>query len=374
MKRVIISVNNDIETDQRIGRTAGSFMASGYDVCIVGRKLPGSSNYKPAAFRLRRFRILFSRGPLSYICFNIRLFFFLLVRKADILQSNDLDTLLPNYLAGRIKGISLLYDAHEYFTELPELVGRPFTKKIWKVVEGLLLPGIKYSYTVNQSIADLYKKEYSMGMAVIRNLPLLDNSDMNRKEDQHPGGKKIIIYQGVLNIGRRLDIMVEAMNYIEDALLIIAGDGPEISKLIDIIQANKLDDRVQLTGRLKPSDLRILTAQADLGLSIEENLGLNYYYALPNKLFDYIHALVPVLVSPFPEMKNLVENYNIGESMLSGEPARLGEQISRMLGDRSKVKEWKENLVLAREELCWQNEENKLIDIISKIESGEPMV
>jgi len=371
LKKIIISVNNDVVNDQRVLRTAGTLSREGYEIQIVGRWLKNTVLKPDDIFKVHRFRMLFHKGPFSYAFFNIRLFFFLLLRKSVLYFSNDLDTLPANYLVSKIKTIPLLYDSHEYFTEVPELIGRAKTRSIWLMIERAILPRLKYSCTVNHSIAKIYEKKYSISMGVIRNLPELNDSEIAAGNIPGSNGKKIIIYQGVLNKGRGLDHLIESMQFVPNALCLIVGNGPEYTRLSGLVRTFMLEEKVMLMGKISPLELKGITILADLGVSIEENMGLNYYYGLPNKIFDYIHAGVPVLASPFPEMKNLLDQYEVGETLISREPSEIGQQINSILGNTTKNHKWKKNLESARKELCWQNEEGKLIDLLSKIEKDQ---
>src|SRR5688500_271887 len=104
------------------------------------------------SYRTNRFRMFFEKGALFYAWFNVRLFWFLLFRSSDILVANDLDTLLPNYLVSKLKRKKLVYDSHEYFTEVPELISRPKVKAVWEHIERFIFPKLKYVSTVNHSI------------------------------------------------------------------------------------------------------------------------------------------------------------------------------------------------------------------------------
>ena len=88
--------------------------------------------------------------------------------------------------------------------------------------------------------------------------------------------------------------------FIDDLKCVIAGDGDIFNELNLRIRSKNLQDKIILLGKLPFTDLQRVTPFASMGVSIEENLGFNYYYALPNKVFDYIQAGVPVLVSRFP--------------------------------------------------------------------------
>ncbi len=367
MKKIIISVSNDIVTDQRVIKVAGTLSRNGYKLLILGRNLPQSPDYKNFQFPVHRFSLWFKKGPLFYFFLNIRLLFFILFRKADILLANDLDTLPANYWASKIKSIPLVYDSHEYFTEVPELAGRKSVQKIWLSMESFIVPKLNYFYTVNQSIANIYREKYNVEAKVIRNLPECSTKGQLKYDIPGINGRRIIIYQGALNMARGIDLAIQSMAYLEDVVLAIAGDGPERKELEKHAHFLNVENKVIFLGRILPAKLSSITRQACLGISFEQKQGLNYYYALPNKIFDYIHAEIPVLVSPFPEMEAIVEEYGVGEVLKSFEPENIAKQIDTMLNDDKKREYWKNNLKTASEELCWSLEEKKLLDIFNTI-------
>lgn len=331
-----------------------------FAVTLVGRKLKHSLPVE-RPYHTTRMTLLFTKGPLFYAEYNFRLFLLILFAKSDILLSNDLDSLTANYLAARFKRIPLVYDSHEYFTQVPELIDRPRVQKIWEWLEARMLPKIKYAYTVCDSIANIYHEKYGTDFKVVRNLPQAQPSTAIKTENN----TKIILYQGALNIGRGLEQAILAMKSIDGAKLIIAGDGDIKTNLKELVQQEKLERKVEFTGRLPLEKLNNLTVQADLGLSIEEDLGLNYRYTLPNKLFDYIQAQVPVLVTNLPEMAKIVNTYKVGEITDSLDPEFLSEKIRDALFSPDKRKIWMENLPVATKELVWENEEKVIQEIFN---------
>lgn len=363
-KKIIVSVTSDLVSDNRVHKVCTTLHNMGFDVMLVGRKLPASLPVEIRQYAVKRFSLLFHKGPQFYAAFNFRLFIFLLFSKFDILLSNDLDTLPANFIASKVKNKPLVYDSHEYFTEVPELINRPRVKKIWEWLEKKMVPSIKFAFTVCNSIAKIYEEKYGTPFKVVRNIPVA--AEITLKTEKDDKAEKIILYQGAVNIGRGLEQAILAMHYVENAKLIIAGDGDIKTKLEILVKKENLERKVEFTGRLSLGELAKLTPQADLGLSIEEDLGLNYRFALPNKLFDYIQAQVPVLITNLPEMAAIVNHYQIGEITESLEPQFLAGKITDALNNQEKRKVCKDNLSLAARELTWENEEKVVKEIFER--------
>jgi glycosyltransferase involved in cell wall biosynthesis len=359
-KRIIISVSSDLSTDQRVLKVARSCFSNGYDVLLVGRLLKNSQTLT-LPFQNKRLRLIFNHSALFYAEFNIRLFFLLLFSRADILLSNDTDTLPANFLAAKIHRRKLVFDAHELFPEVPELVYRPKVRHIWEKIEDMIFPQLKYSYTVCKSISDYYKNRYSIEMKVVRNVPYTNSSNKKKPEISYPD-KKIIIYQGALNTGRGLEWVLDAMPSVENGILVIIGDGDIRNQLVEQTRILKIEDKVVFLGKVSPDKLHEYTSSASIGLCLLEEKGLSYYYALPNRIFDYIQAGVPVLATRFPEISNIVDTYKTGILIDHYQPKYIAEVINNMLAFPFNTDHF-ENV---SKELCWENEENTLMKVINE--------
>ncbi len=361
LKKIIVSVTNDLATDQRVDKVCNSLKAEGFNVLLIGRKLKNSPKIK-RKYQTKRFKLLFNKGFLFYAEYSIRLFIFLFFRKKDILLANDLDTLPANYLICKLQNKRLVYDSHELFTEVPELINRPKTQKVWLIVEKSILPHLKNNYTVCDSIANYYKNKYNTTFSVIRNVPELQNNTDNKYTFPFKtANKKIIIYQGALNIGRGLELMIETTKHLENCIFVIVGTGDIEKELKKTVAKNKLNNKVKFLGRIPPNELKNITPKADLGISLEEDLGLNYHFALPNKIFDYIHAEIPILASNLPEMKQLVIQYKVGEIAENRTPKELAKQIKNILNKPKN--QFKKSLFKAKNNLNWQQESKKLLKL-----------
>lgn len=364
-KHVIIAVTNDLVTDQRVKRVAETLQQNGYSVSLVGRKLPYSLPVN-RPYHTHRFRLWFNKGALFYACYNMRLLWFLLWNRFDVVLANDLDTLPASFLACRLKRKPVVYDSHEYFTEVPELIDRKFQQNTWRLLERMMVPKIKHAYTVSEGIAKVYNELYNGNFKVIRNLPNYHSESGIKKATV-----SIIIYQGALNVGRGIELMIQSMQYVPDAELHIVGIGDIEEKLKQLVKNEGLQEKVRFLGRIDPKDLYKITSQASVGLSLEENRGLNYYFALPNKLFDYIQGRVPVIVSNLPEMRSIVENYRVGEVLLERTPEKLAGLVNKMIENSEKEQMYHEQLDKAARELNWQVEEKKLLKIFNPQQNTE---
>jgi len=370
-RRVIISVVSDLVTDQRVHRTALALHSKGLIVTLVGRQMRSSLQIPERPYQTKRFKLGFETGPLFYAFYNIRLFFFLLFSKADILVTNDLDTLLPNFIISRLKKSVLFYDSHEYFTEVPELVARPHIRNFWLSIEKFVFPKLKNVFTVNESIASIYTEKYKVPVSVVRNLPFRSVSkfsSVTRDGLGLPIDKKIFLFQGAgINIDRGAEEAIEAIAKTENAALLFIGGGDVLSLLKEKVKDMKIADKVFFLPKQPMEILYQYTSLADFGLTLDKDTNLNYRFSLPNKLFDYIQAGLPVLASDLPEVRKIIDQYKIGKIAPSTSVTDIAATMKQMISDDHQFVLWKENLKIAASELCWENEEKKLLQIFKDV-------
>jgi glycosyltransferase involved in cell wall biosynthesis len=367
-KRAIISVINDLVTDQRVDKTACVLVDLGFEVLMVGRKKTDSPRMPKRTYETIRMQLLWEKGPLFYAEYNIRLFFLLLSRSADLLVSNDLDTLLPNFIVHKLKRISIVYDSHEYFTATPELVDRPKVQRIWKWIEKTIVPRLKNCITVNASIANLFEQEYHVPFKIVRNIPRhRKNAEIiTRSALGLPENKKIVLLQGSgINVQRGAEEAVKAMQYLDNVLLLVVGSGDVLPVLKNMVNELSLNNKVKFVSRQTPEKLAGYTANADIGLTIDKDTNINYRFSLPNKLFDYIYAGVPVLATPLIELKSIIQKYEIGDFIENHDPEHIAATIKKMLQDEKRLALYKANTKIAAAELNWDNEKKTLIEIFA---------
>ena len=367
MKRIIVSVTNDLVTDQRVHKVCMSLMAMDFEIVLIGRKLPTSLAID-RDYRTIRMKLLFNKGFLFYAEYSVRLFLKLFFLRKDILLSNDLDTLLPNYVISKLFNKELVYDSHELFTEIPELEGRPGVKGVWQRIEQYIFPKLKRIYTVNDSIASFYNQKYKIEVQVIRNMApeLIDKTLDEKLAKKIKGDQKMIILQGSgLNIDRGAEEAIAMMQYVDNSILYIIGGGDVFEKLKELLITLKLMDKVFIKNKMPYDELIEYTKIADLGLSLDKGMNLNYEYSLPNKVFDYIQAETPLLVSNRKEIAKLVRENHIGKVVDTHDPKELANIVSGTFSDKQQLLTWKNNLKKASKKYTWENESKKLKTIFN---------
>lgn len=361
-EKIICTVTNDLVFDQRMHRICTTLQKNGYSVELVGRVLKDSIQLSEYSFKQTRIQCFFNKGFLFYAEYNIRLLIFLLINSFDIVCSCDLDTLVPGVLASKWKGKKVVYDAHEYFTESPELIGKPIKQSVWLTVEKLFVPKADAMYTVTKSLADLFNKKYNIDCKLIQNLPFKNNRTI------HPSGNTTtLLYQGAVNIGRGLNEMLLVMLNLDNAEFHIAGDGDEMHYINNGVSELGLKNRVKLLGKLSPEKLKSITEKAYIGINLLENRGLSYYYSMGNKTFDYIQAAVPQIMIGFPEYIELNKKYNIGLVVDELNVEKITAAIQCLLNDASLYQHLRQNCILAQNDLCWEKEETKLLNIYEQL-------
>ncbi len=361
MLKIIFTVTNDLSYDQRMQRIAGTMAANGYEVLLVGRRLKNSAALPKQTFSQKRLFCFFSKGVLFYAEYNFRLFWFLLFEKADTICSIDLDTILPVFFVTAIKQQKRVYDAHELFTEQKEVLTRPLIHKIWLIVEQFAVPKFKNGYTVNEFIAAELERRYEVKYAIIRNLPKLKELPKNLIKKE-----RWILYQGAVNEGRCFETLIPAMKEV-NAGLVIVGKGNFFEQTQALINQYQLESKIELRGYLSPDELSQFTPSAYIGLTLFESTGMNQYYSLANRFFDYCMAGIPQICVDYPEYAAINAKFNIAYLIRDTEPATIAAALNNLLDEDVLYEQLSQNCLKARQILNWENEQQTLIDFYKRL-------
>ncbi len=348
------------EYDRRMQRIIQTLIHAGYKVSWIARSKDfhveiDQLNYIPISTRAKS-------GFMFYAQFNIKAQKLALQSDAGIISAVDLDTIMAGSWALR-EGRRLVFDSHEYFTEVPELKGRNLVKNYWGRLGRKYIPRARKAYTVNHSLARILEQLYRRKFEVVRNVPF---AEVKTKANSY-SAKKTISYVGVLNIGRGLHQILDAMVELSPEYhLQLIGDGDITQHLKARVQELKLEDRVHFLGYVAPEKINALLAASWCGINLLDSTSLNYYYSLANKYFDYIHAGCPQICMSFPEYKFLNTQYETAVLVDNLEPQSIQRAIEK-LGRTNTYKAIQEECEKAREEYTWEKEEEQLLSIYKQV-------
>jgi len=375
-KRLFFTVTNDLVFDQRMIRICTSLANAGFRVTLVGRAHRDSLPLSPLPFQQRRLRTWFRRGKAFYAEFQLRLFFYLLFQPVDGVCAIDLDTILPCLFISRLRRVPRVYDAHELFCEMQEVVTRPRVYKWWKRIERYAVPRFEHGYTVNGIIAEEFFRLYGVRYGVIRNMPRLkadstleagllgagsaaDTGAGSATPAALPVGR-FFLYQGAVNEGRCFETLIPAMREVS-APLVICGDGNFMPNARALVRQLGLEKKIFFYGMVRPQELPAITRAAYAGITLFDRRGTSNYYSLANRFFDYIHAGIPQLAVNYPAYQE-INNY-CPIAVLIDEPGigDIAEALNRLLDNTGLYLTLADNCRQVRLRYNWQEEETALV-------------
>ena len=323
--------------------------------------------------RLSSFKYMY-----SWIIYKIKYFNFLLKHRFDIYHVHAPDSLPIAHLFAFIRKAKLIYEAHELYAQMKKTQNYPRILFLLGVLlEKFYIKKADYTIVVSNSIANYLENKYMLKRTtVILNCPsyVKFNDYIKTIHDRLklPHDCKIVLSQSrTISKVRGLDKLIEATKYIktkEKFYIVIMGSGEHMPKLKELVSKKGVCGRVKFLPPVSKDILLSYTASADVGVCLTQNLGLNYYFSLPNKLFEYAMAGVPVIVSNFPEMAAIVEKNKIGKAVSPDNPKDIGDTISRLLNNPGLRKEYRRNaLNVAKNQYNWKKEQEKLLKIYYKL-------
>ena len=378
MVKVANLVFNEFTNDSRVEKISKSLINNGYYVEVIAHLDRGLKDYEDIdGYKIRRFSYLdrkITKGivgkSIAYVKYLFKSINY--VKDFDILHCNDLNTMPIAYIIKTFfnKNIKVVYDAHEYETETIALRG--LRKKVAKVAEKFLIKYANEVIAVSDAIANEYVRLYGIKKPyLILNAPKftqISKHNLFRKNLNISDEKTIFLYQGRLSTGRGVEILLEAFEYInkndidKTSVIVFMGYGDLEDKIKDY--ANRYNN-IFFHEAVKPDILLSYTSSADFGISTIEDRCLSYRYCLPNKMFEYIMAELLVIVSDLPEMKKLVQKYDIGVAAKSNTVEGLVSAIKEAstIDKDSKI----ENIKTAKDILNWEQQEKLLIELYQSL-------
>ena len=364
-KKVLITFLGNINYDTRCKNLYDTLSTNNFDVEFIGFDWM-TNGFVETQGDISIFKL--KKGFLSlsfYLKFIWHLKLKLFSTKATIIFAEDIYTLPFAVIFGKLKRAKIYYDSRELFGYLAGLKEKKIKQLFWKLTEKIFIKKADYVMVTGPMDGEFLIKEYGINnLILLRNLPRYYKPELKLDLHSHlqiHKSKKIILYQGVLLKGRGIEKVYSVLSELSDHVFVIAGSGEYEEHYQNLAEQMNLIDQVFFLGKLTQEDLPQVTASVDIGVSLIENLSVSYYYALPNKLFEYIMAEVPVITSNLPQMKEIVEKYDVGFAVDINNKAELIDALKKLAEDSRFYENKKQNCHIASQELNWEKEVTNLL-------------
>jgi len=366
--KVLITFLGNLNYDTRCKNLYNTLKVNGYEVEFLGFDWL-TKDFKPVEGDVTIHKL--HKGFLSlsfYLKFAWHLKFCLMASKASIIFAEDIYTLPFVVIFGKLKRAKIFYDSRELYGHLAGLKGQKVKQGFWQIVERLFIKKVDHIITTGKLDSEFLLKKYNIDNPILlRNLPRYYKPKQEhdlRSLFKINNNQKILLYQGVIHKGRGLRPTYQALKELQNCVFVIIGDGELEDYYRNLAKEMGINEKVIFLGKVDQDEILSYTKTADIGLSIIENMSLSYYYALPNKLFEYIMVEVPVIVSSLPQMKEIVEKYEVGKVVDLDNSDELAKAIIQLTEDEVLYNKFKENCRTASQELNWENESQKYLNII----------
>ncbi|MEM8484187.1 MAG: glycosyltransferase [Bacteroidota bacterium] len=356
---ILFAITGDPRYNSRALKQLEVLTAAGYDVHVVGLAAAPASEMLYERIRLQLLERPSGGGPKFFWQTHQLFSAYVAGVKARAYHASDL-YVLPA-LSGRVKktGGKLVYDARERYPYVASTVGRPWARFFWEMLESRHIRRADSVFTVSQSIASHIAASYNIALPdVLYNVPAFKKavpSEQLRETLDIAVSQTVILHQGKMQKSRGCLLLLQAMQHVAGATLVFLGDGPLRQPLEVAVAQYGLQDRVKFKAAVLPDELHAFTCSADIGVTLLEDTCLNHRYALPNKLFEYLMAGVPVLGSDLPEVGGVIEDYGVGRVVDASDPAQIGAVLQEMVDAPADRAKWAAASPAVFETFNWEN-------------------
>lgn len=382
---VCMHVLSAVRTDARVMRSATALKEAGYSVSVIDMVDEYNAEtedirgilVKHVKISRAFFATRFKRRVLARtLLFFLRSTWQLLRTPADIYHAHDFTALPASYIAASLRRKPLIFDAHELPLSELDVPHRRLLRLLLKPLLSRMISRSAGGIGAAPLYEELLRKRYSIKHVVLlRNFPPYRLVKPTHLLHQHLGldpATRIVLYQGNLQSDRRLDIIIKAVRFLEDNIVVVMlgkGIEPTLTQLQELVASENVSKRVRFLPPVSYDELLDWTASADLGLTLIPPDGtLNMRTCLPNKLFEYLMAGVPVLTSHMEAVAPLVATYDVGRVVDSLEPADLAAAINHILEDTDGLARMRQNALSASAaEFCWDKEKSRLLQLYQGI-------
>lgn len=295
---------------------------------------------------------------------------------AAVYHASDLYNLPAMHAAANDHDAAVAFDSRELYPHVASAAGRPWVRWFWRTIESTYLPKTDAIFTVNESIARELKTAYDVSPVVLHNVPAFEEVQRSSYLRDITGideDRAIILHQGSMQKDRGCEQLVAALEFVEDAALVFLGGGPLLEGLQASVARRDLQNRVYFVPPVPPDELLPVTASADIGVTLLEDTCRNHRLALPNKLFEYLMAGLPVVASELPEIARVVDGFDVGRTVDPGDTPALSAVLQELV-DRPKLRaSLAANAPGVFEHYSWEKSKDNFVEVYTELLGGDDL-
>ena len=293
--------------------------------------------------------------------------------QARVYHASDLYVLPALARAARKANGKLVYDARELYPHVSSTAGRPWVRHFWRGLERRFIRRTDAVFTVSGGVAEKLVEFYGVARpTVIYNVP--ESREITRRVSIHDRigerSRPIILHLGQIREHRGCERLVDAMRSVQSADLVFLGDGPLKEPLRQRAADSGIQERVHFLDPVPPDDVLDYAASADVGVTLLDDRCLNHRLALPNKLFEYLSAGLPVVASDLPEIRKVVRDYDVGQVVRPGSERDLVAALNQAILDRSLRMRWQQNIPKVLETFNWERASHDFLHVYNDLLSN----
>ena len=354
---VVFAITGDVRRNSRAIKQLHLLRALGFSVTVLTLGRDSGAPFLDGAVHMRYLPRPKGSGPRFFFAVHRIFRSAALQYSARVFHASDLYCLRALRRAAHRCGARLVYDARELYTHVASTAGRPWVRTFWHQVERSAIGTADAVFTVSDSIAARLQQTYGIARPqVLHNVPPLQQPVPSGELRQWANADRdavLVLHQGNIQKSRGCFPLLDAWRDVQGATLMFLGGGPLKPALMEAAREHRLQQRVQFASPVPPDALLPVTADADLGIALLEDMCLNHRYALPNKLFEYLMAGVPVIASDLPEMRRVVKPFDVGTVVNPSDRPSLVRTLQRCIDDAQQRRRWQANAHRVFEHYSW---------------------
>ncbi|PTG89346.1 capsular biosynthesis protein [Staphylococcus chromogenes] len=363
--KILNIVSSNVVQDPRVSKQIETIKELTNDYLIIGKNNNRATKerLKKVDYHLKLFGKNIDDSKMSIKILNRIKFAFKVVKEIhryqpDVIHANDFDVMFMVYFSG-YKKANIIYDAHEIYAKSSNINKVKMISSLVQKIERYLVKKVSGFITVSHAAQGYYQTmKYPKIPEVVTNVPLKKQIDLEKNKHIHFE----VVYQGQIVANRGYDEFLLAAQIEKETQFVIRGFGPIENHLKTLKSQNHIQNCI-FDEAVEVSELVPKLTESHVGVVLTKPVSINYEYTVSNKIFECIHAGLPVILSPVKEHQYLNDKYEFGIVIDEVTPEHIAQAVHTLRTDQKLYQKLRKNAIEAANELNWQKESEKLKEL-----------